>query len=151
VGGEGFEEMPDVARAALGGEPAADLIVVDDQADRILLVMREVGGRRGEFAGELELRHASRVFEVHRGRGIKDEMHAQAGFLLELLDVVALAAAEDLPIEMPQAVALDIVAVVSELDARALVHAGMPARTTALRRPARAENEVVEPPHRFGC
>ena len=37
-------------------------------------------------------------------------MNAQAGFLLELLDVVALAAAEDLPIEMPQAVALRLVA-----------------------------------------
>jgi hypothetical protein len=41
--------------AALGGEPAADLIVVDDEADGILLVVREVGGGGGEFAGELEL------------------------------------------------------------------------------------------------
>ena len=91
------------------------------------------------------------MFEVHRGRGIDDEMHAQAGFLLELLDVVALAAAEDLPIEMPQAVALDVVAVIAELDAGTFQHAGMPARAPALRRPARAEHEVVEPPHRLGC
>jgi len=113
--------------------------------------MGQIGRRRRQFAGKRELGPQAGVAVVHRGGGIDHQLQPQAGFLLELLDEIPLTAPENLPIQMPQAVTLDVIPVVAELDTRTLQHARMPAGAPALGRPPRPEHEVVEPAHRLGC
>ena len=55
MGSKGVEEISNMTTAALGGQPAADLVVVDDEADGVLLVVGEIGDCGGEFTGEIKL------------------------------------------------------------------------------------------------
>ena len=148
---EGLEKISKVASAALGGQPAPDLVVVDDEADGILLVMGEVGGGGGQLAGEFKLAGEAGMPEAHRGGGVQHQVHPQAGFLLVLLDEIALAAPEQLPIEVAQVVALHVIAVVAEFHTGPFEHAGVAARPPALRGPARPEHQMIEPAHRLGA
>ena len=66
---------------------------------------------------------------------------AQVGVGLELLDEEPVRAPVGPPIEPPQIVAGHVLAILGELDARAAVRAGMPARNGSLHRPPREQRE----------
>ena len=87
---------------------------------------------------------------THRTRCIHDHVDAQARFLLELADVVALGAAEDLPVEMAEIVALGVFAAVGELDALAFERAFVAAAHRAFRDVARTHRERLELAHGLG-
>jgi hypothetical protein len=55
-------------------------------------------------------------------------MAVEVGFLLELLDVVPVAAREDLPVDRREVVAADVLPVLGEFHAEALVRAAMEPR-----------------------
>ena len=104
------------------------------QPDRVALLERQVPDGPGDPPGVLDLGHARRA-EVHRAAGIQHQAAAQVGIGLELLDEEPVRAAVGPPVQPPQIVARDILAIFGELDARAAVRAGMPARDRAQHRP----------------
>ena len=57
----------------------------------------------------------------HGGGGVEADGGAEVGFLFVLLDVVAVGAGEDGPVEVFEFVAGDVLAVLGELDGEALV------------------------------
>ena len=61
--------------------------------------------------------HARRAV-AHGLAAIEEDVRDVVGFLLVLLDVIAVAAAEHLPVEVPRVVAGDILAVLGELDGK---------------------------------
>ena len=77
-------------------------------------------------------------------------MAIEVGLLLELLDVVAIAARVDLPVDGREVVAGDVLAVLGELDAEALERAAMQAREEAFDDRPRLELERAEARHDRG-
>jgi len=73
----------------------------------------------GERTGVLEFRDRSRLAKVEAGRGVDEHAGAQAGFVLETPDHVAVRLGENLPVDEIGRVALDVIAVLGELDRRA--------------------------------
>ena len=150
VRGEALAEEPQMSCAVARGNEVAHLVVVDGEAERVLLLAGDVAERGGDAAGVLILRRQAGGAVRHGAGAVEDHMHAQAGLLLILPDVVALRAAEDLPVEVAQIVALHVFAPVGKLHARALERAAMAAGLRALDDVARADGELLELAHRFG-
>ena len=113
-------EVPEHAVQVRGGrarrQMEADLLVEGDHADHVLLAAHEVGQARGQEATVVELRLAAAQAVVHRGAGVQEDVGAEVGLLLVLLDVVAVAAAPGDPVEVPHVVAGDVLAMLGELD-----------------------------------
>ena len=80
----------------------------------------EVAQAGGEHlaVGELGVA-AGAVF--HGLRAVEEDVRDVVGLLLELLDVIAVGAAEDLPVEVAEVVAGRVFAVLGELDGEAVV------------------------------
>ena len=119
------------------------------QADRVALLHGQVAERPGELAGVLDLGDAGRA-KTHRAAGVEHEAAAQIGVGLELLDVEPIRPAVGPPVEPPQIVARDVLAILGELDARAAMRAGMPPRNAPLHRPAREQRNTRQPRQHLG-
>src|SRR5262245_55806011 len=63
----------------------------------------------------------------HRAADVEHQMAVEIGFFFELLDVKAVAARVDLPVDRGQIVAGDVLPVLGELDAEALERTAMQA------------------------
>ena len=127
----------------LAGTRADDAIVERHQPDAVALPVHQVAERRGQARGVLELARPARPVR-HRPADVDQQVTVEVGFLLELLDVVPIAAREDLPVDRREIVAADVLAVLGELDAEALERAAVEARQEAFDDRLRLELERAE-------
>ncbi len=81
--------------------------------------------------------------KIEAGRGIDQHAGAQAGLVLEAPDHVAVGLGEDLPVDQVGRVALDVIAVLGELDRGAEIGRAVQALDAALHRPARGNAEAA--------
>ena len=109
------------------GHDLADGAVEGDAPDGVHLLEDHVRQASGSGASVVVLVQRS-VAVVHRLGDIDDQMAAEVGLGLVLLDVEAVGLGPDLPVEVANVVANAVLAVLHELDGvpehRALVHAG---------------------------
>jgi hypothetical protein len=68
------------------------------QSNAVALPVHQVAERRGQTGGVLELGNAARPVR-HRTADVNHQLAVEVGFLLEFLDVVAIAAREHLPVD----------------------------------------------------
>ena len=108
------------ARRDLGGGFLRDV----QESGGVALVDDEVAERGGETLGVVEP-GAVLARESHRAAAVEHDVAAQVGLGLEFLEVIAVGACEDAPVEPPDVVAGDVVAVLGELDAGASVRAAV--------------------------
>ena len=94
----------------------ANRLVEGDQAGSIALPQQHECERRGKSSGVVELGEAvRRTAPRHRRAGIEHQHRAEVGLLLELLDVEAVGAAEQLPVHVARFVARLVLPVLGEL------------------------------------
>ena len=120
---EPLQDAAHLRGLGLGGDEVADSRVVGGEAHGVLLVDEQVGERRGDVLAVLELREAASrgaPAVAHRAGGVEDDRRAQVGLVDVLLDVEALAASGEAPVEGARVVARDVSAVLGELGAGAL-------------------------------
>ena len=99
-----------------GRHDLAHVRVEGDAADRVLLAQAAGSQAGGDGAGVVVLvQRAAAV--VHRLADVDDEVAAQVGLCLVLLDVKAVGLGPDLPVEVADVVAGGVLAVLHELDA----------------------------------
>src|ERR1041384_6145034 len=90
--------------AARGGHGVERAVPGGEHADLVLLLDDEVGDGGEAEAGVAELGDAA-AGERHGRRGVEDEVDGELGFLLELLDVVAIELGVGFPVDVAQLVA----------------------------------------------
>ena len=113
-------------------------------ADRVSLAAGQEAERARELAGVVDPRDAGGAV-AHRAAGIDDEAAPQVGVGLILLDVVAIRAAVDPPVEPTEVIARHILSVLGKLNARPAVRADMTARHAADHRPAGEQRHRGKP------
>ena len=106
----------DAARASNSARP-----------DRVLLADQQRGQRRGHAWRRSRICSSRPEPVAHRGAGVHDQRRPQVAFFFVLLDVMAIGAAEDPPIEPAQVVARRVLAVFGELDVEAVERAAVQA------------------------
>ena len=114
---------------------AADLRVERHEAHAVRLLEHQIRKTGGELRGVFEFAHASigcARAVVHRAAAIEDDGGAEVRLLLVFADVVAVAACEDAPVNVPDFVAGHVLPVLLEFDAEALVRRPVQARGEAL-------------------
>ena len=114
------------ACVAPGGKICAGSLSNRARPDRVLLAGQEHRQRGGQRGGVVELGQRPGAV-VHRGAGVDDERGAEVALFLVLLDVVAVGAAEDAPVEPAQVVAGRVFAILGELDVEAVERAAVQA------------------------
>ena len=119
-------------RLLRGGRLAWMLRVERDQADRVLLVDHQVAQRRRQADGVLELGQLLAVGVGHRGAEVHHQVAGDVGLGLELLEVILVGLGVDVPVEVLEVVAGDVLAMLGELDGEALERAGVQAGQEAL-------------------
>ena len=142
-----FEDVKDrhQVRGIAPRRDVADQPVGDArQPDGVPLLDRQVAEGAGDPPGVLDL-GTSRRAEVHRAAGVEHEAAAEVRIGLELLDEEPVGPPEGPPVEPPEVVAGDILAVLGELDARPPVRAGVPARDAPLHRLPREQRQGRQP------
>ena len=121
-------------------------LVEQDQADRVLLAGQEHRQRDDQRGGVVELRQdGAGAPVVHRCAGIDDERDPDVALFLVLLDVMAVGAGEDAPVEPAEVVAGGVLAVRGELDVEAVERAAVLAADRPLDQPPRAQGQVGDP------
>ena len=126
-------------------QPRGDLLVELDQPGRVALPVHQVRERRGQHAAVLELAHRRAAAIRHRGAHVEQQVALEVGFFLELLDVVAVGARVDLPVERGQVVAGQVLPVLGELDAEAFVGTAVQAREEPFHHRTRLQLHRPEP------
>ncbi len=82
-------------------------------------------------------------------QAVEQDVGTEVGFELVFLDVEAVGAAEDLPVDVPQVVAGDVLAVLGELDAVAVVGAAVHSGDESGNHRARPQVESAQPRENF--
>lgn len=82
--------------------------------------------------------------EGHRPALVDDEVAAEVGFVLEFLDVVAIAPPEDAPVQITRIIAGDVLSVLGELDGKTVVGTAMEAGPESFDDDAGAELKTPE-------
>ena len=139
-------QAAEVAGAVPRRQVVGDFVVEREQADGVALRGQEVGERRGERAGVVALGVLGRAV-AHRAAHVDDEVAAQVRFVLEPLDVVAIGAGEEPPVEIARVVAGRVRAVLAELDGEAVVRTAMDAGVETFDDDAGAQLQVLDPHH----
>ncbi len=140
---DGVEQQVELAGAVACGDEVADDVVEGDKADGVALFLEEEGegGCEGGGVGGLGVADGA---EVHGAAAVEDEMAAEVGFVLELLDVGAVGAGEDTPVDVAWIVAVGVLAVLGELDGEAVIGGAMDAGPEALDDGACAQLEAAD-------
>jgi hypothetical protein len=117
-----MSEREEVRGMATGRELMLDGIIEAHQADGIALTQEDIRERERERAGITVLcgsfgERIGMMWVVHGGGGIEEEISAEIGLILELLDVVAVAFRQEPPIEMAEIIARRIFFMLGEFDA----------------------------------
>ena len=139
---QGGEQPAQVTGPVPGGQVVVDLAGEGDQPDRVALGEQEVGERRRQGGGVVRLGPPARAV-AHRPAVVDEQVAAQVGLVLELLDVVAVGAGEEPPVEVAEVVAGAVLAVFGELDREAVVGAAVQAAPQPLDHAARAQLQRV--------
>ena len=101
-----------------GGDVVDHILIENDQTGGIALLGGEIGERCGDIAGVIELADFARA--VGHGRaGIEQDQELGVGFAFEAFEVDAVGAGEDVPVDVAEIVAFDVLAVFGELLAEA--------------------------------
>ena len=101
---DGMKDARELALAAGGRHEVADLVVENDDARGISLLMREIGDRCDEISREIELVDVVRAIR-HRSAGVEQQGELRVGFAAIPLQIHALGAGENVPVDVPQVVA----------------------------------------------
>src|SRR5271157_4275509 len=141
---EHVEELLEVRWLAGRTQVAADGVVEETQADRVLLLNDHVGQCRDDELSVLELGDVLARGVRHRFAGVQKQVEEQVRLLLVLLEVKLVGLGPDLPVHVADVVARHIFAVLGELDGEAVVGAGMHARDVALDHEPGLEIEPLE-------
>ncbi len=152
TGRRGFDGVVDVAEvtgAMTCREEFTDLVIEGDETDGIALLMEEVGEGGGEGGGVAGLVVVEGAV-LHGAGTIEEQVAAEVGFVLELLDVMAVGPGEDPPVEMARVIAGCVLAILGELDGEAVVRAAMEAGPETLDDGAGAEFEAADGHERLG-
>ena len=115
-----------MARARARRQHRHDSVVEGCKPDTVALSVHQVCERRSQA-----LAHSYFVIPrdpPHRAADVEHHMAVEVRFLLELLDVMAIASGVDLPVDRRQIVAGNVLAVFSELDTESFERAAMKAR-----------------------
>ena len=121
-----------------------DVVVEGDDADAVALPLREVGEARAEIAAVFELRDAA-ARELHRLRDVEQDREVGVGVGFVLLDVVAVGARVQPPVDAADVVAGDVAAVLGEVDRRAEERRAVQAVDEAVDDGPREQLEVADP------
>ena len=122
----------ELALPAGGRHVVADLVVENDDARRIALLIRQVGDRCGQISREIELVDTVRPVR-HRCAGIEQQRELRVGLAAIALQIHALGSGENVPVDVPQVVAFGVGAVLGELLAEAEVRRTVQTRTQTRR------------------
>ena len=141
VAGEEVADLVDLREGIGAGLVRTGRGVEDGEGDGVTLEEDEVGEARGDGAGVVELGDFAGAI-LHGLAAIEEEVGDEVRLLLVLLDVVAVAAAEDFPVEMPGVVAGDVFAMLRKLDGESAEGGAVRAGHVALDDAARLEPEV---------
>ena len=114
-----------------GRDELPELLVMNREPDRIALAVKEMAERSGRGGPHLELAEGAGPVG-HRGARIEHEQSRDIGLFLVALDIVAVHASEDLPVEMAQVIAGNVFAMLNELHAEAVAGALVLARQEAI-------------------
>ncbi len=137
------DRMQDAHHLALPGgwrDVTFHVFVEHDQARRIALLRRHVSERRGHIPRVIDLANLARAV-CHRRAGIEQDQQLHIRLALEALQVEAFGASEDVPIDVPEIVALYVLLVFGELLAEAELGGAMKARDEAVDHGLRYEVE----------
>src|SRR5271166_383385 len=146
---EHVEELLEVRWLTGRTQVAADGVVEETQADRVLLLDDHVGQRRNDELSVLELGYVLARGVRHRFAGVQKQVQEQVRVLLVLLEVKLVRLGPDLPIHVADVVPRHILAVLGELDGEAVVGAGMHSRDVALDHKPGLEIEPLEASQRL--
>ena len=113
---EGMEHDVEVLRRCR--HVGDDVLVEGEDADAVALPLRQVGEARREKRSVFELGHPA-AREAHRPRDVEQDREVGVGVGVVLLDVVAIGARVQPPVDAPDVVAGDVAAVLGEVDRRA--------------------------------
>ena len=146
---EPVHDMVHLPQAVGARQVLARLLIEEAEGDGVALKEDEVGEAGRERLGVLQLRHLGAAV-VHRRAAVDQQVHHHIGVLLILLDVVAVGAAEHLPVEVPRIVAHGVLAVLRELDGEALEGRAVVAHAIALHDRAREQAQRLAARDRDG-
>ncbi len=139
------ENAVQMAAPRAGREPQRNLLVEGDEPGGIALPVHQERQRAGQHGAVFELAHRRGAAIAHRSADVEQQVALDVRLFLILLDVVTVAARVDLPVERGEIVAVDVLAVLGELDAEALVRAAMKAREKSLHDRPRLQLHGPEP------
>ena len=142
------QDAPELRGLRLRSHHDVRLRVVGDEADGVLLADEHIGKRRGEMLGVFELGEPvrrGRSAVAHRTRGVEENRRAEVRLVDEFTHVVALPAGDQLPVQLAQVIARRVLAVLRELDRRALPRAPMLAGDEPVDRPMRRKLKTPKP------
>ena len=131
-------ELAQVAGAIARGKIVTNGIIECQRADGIALLEQKIAERRCERVRVITLGVAQRAV-AHRLTTIDEELAAQVRLVFKLLDVVAIAARVELPIDVTWIVTGRVLAIFCKLDGEAMIRTAMKAIPKALHHDARAE------------
>ncbi len=135
-GREPVHDFVDLVPVVGALEALTDGGVEDVHRDRVALAEDKVGEARGKDLRVVDLcEFAGAVF--HRFAPVDDEVGDEVRVLLVLLDVVAVCAAEDLPIQMAEIVAGGVFAVLGKFDGKSVERRAVLANAVTLHDSAR--------------
>ena len=121
-----------------------DVLVEGDDADAIALPLRQVGHARADEAAVLELGKAL-ARELHRPRDVEQDRHVRVSVGLILLDVIAIGARVEAPVDAADVVAGDVAAMLGKVDRGAEERRPVQPVDEALHHRAREQLEVADP------
>jgi len=146
---DGVVEVAEMAGAMSGREEFTDLVIEGDKPDGIALLMEEVGEGGGEGGGVAGLVVVEGAV-LHGTGTIEEQVAAEVGLVLELLDVMAVGPGEDPPVEMARVIAGGVLAILGEFDGEAVIGAAMEAGPESLDDGAGAQFEAADGHERLG-
>jgi len=94
----------EIAENGPGGKKRPDLCLECDQADCVSLEQHKIGKGSSKISGVSELCDVTRRVP-HGTRGVQEKIGPQIGFFFELLDVVAVCASPDFPVNVTEGIA----------------------------------------------
>ena len=124
--------LPSWVRLRSRRQALANFLVERDQADRILLMDHQVAQGRGQADAVVELGQLLAIRVAHRAAQVHHQVAGDVGLGLELLDVVLVGLGVDQPVDVLRIVAGRVLAMLAELDRKAVKRAGVQALQEAL-------------------